>query len=170
MKYILPCVIALILLCGLKTKTSVYSEFSDGAFDGMKTVARIFPVILAMTTGVAMMKASGLMSFISQLLSPVTELLKIPSDVIPLIIIRPFSGGGSLGVLSDILKSSGADSYAGLLASVIMGSCETTFYTLMVYFKNTNVKHTGKILPAALIGDFICIASGAVICRLLLKH
>lgn len=169
MKYILPFIIVLILSSGIKSKISVYSEFSDGVLSGMKTVAGIFPVILAMTAGISMMKASGLMGFISGVLSPLTSRVNIPSEVLPLIIIRPFSGGGSLGVLSDILNSCGADSYAGLLASVIMGSCETTFYTLMVYFKNTHVKYTGKIIPAAVVGDITGVIAGAVVCMFFVK-
>lgn len=166
MKYILPCIILAILFTGLKNRVSVYSEFSDGALNGMKTVAGILPVILAMTAGVSMLKASGLMGFIAQLLSPVTVRMNIPPEVLPLILVRPFSGGGSLGVLSGILDSCGADSYPGLLASIIMGSCETTFYTLMVYFKNTRVKHTARIIPAAVFGDIVCVAAGVVICLL----
>ncbi len=169
MKYIFPCIIVLILLSGIKNRVPVYSEFSEGVLSGMKTVAGIFPVILAMTAGVSMMKASGLMGFISEILSPLTSRANIPPEVLPLILIRPFSGGGSLGVLSDILNSCGADSYAGLLASVIMGSCETTFYTLMVYFKNTHVKYTGKIIPAAVFGDIISVIAGAVICMFFAK-
>ena len=162
MTYIIPLIIILILLFGMKNKIEVYSVFCDGVLWGLKTVMGIFPVILAVTVGIGMMRVSGLFDFLISFISPLTDFLKIPKEVMPLVLIRPFSGGGALGILTDILKEYGADTYIGVVASVIMGSCETTFYTLMVYFKNTRVKYTRHILPAAIFGDIVGVGAGVL--------
>ncbi len=160
MSYIVPVIFLLIIIFALRKKIPIYSTFCDGVQWGMKTVIGIFPVLLAITTAVAMMRASGLMDIIIRLISPITDIFHIPSPVLPLALIRPISGGGALGILSDILKEYNPDSLIGIIASVIMGSTETTFYTLMVYFKNTRVKYTKHIIPAAVFGDIVGIIAG----------
>lgn len=162
MIYIIPIIIIAIIISGIKSKIPVYSVFCDGVLWGSKTVMGIFPVILAVTVGVSMMRASGLMDFITAFIAPITDKIHLPKEVLPLVLIRPLSGGGALGVLTDILNRYGADSFVGICASVIMGSCETTFYTLMVYFKNTRVKYTGHIIPAAVFGDIVGVGMGVL--------
>ena len=163
MLYILPAVMVVIIIMGMKNKIPVYSVFCDGVLWGLKTIMGIYPVILAMTIGVSMLRASGAMDFLCNLLTPLADFIHLPKEVLPLVLIRPFSGGGALGILADILKNYGADSFIGLCASVIMGSCETTFYTLMVYFKNTRVKYTRHILPAAIFGDIVGVGAGVLV-------
>lgn len=160
MKYIIPIILILIVFSGLKSKIPVYSVFCDGAFEGMKTVMGIFPVILAVTVGVSMLKASGTMNFITQIISNITNFVGFPKEVLPLVLIRPLSGGGAMGVLTDILNEFHPDTFIGFLASVIMGSTETTFYTLMVYLKDTRVKYVKHIIPAAVFGDIVGVAVG----------
>ena len=162
MKYIIPLILILIVFSGLKSKIPVYSVFCDGAFEGMKTVMGIFPVILAVTVGVSMLKASGVMNFITQILSNITGIIGFPKEVLPLVLIRPLSGGGAMGVLTDILNEFHPDTFIGFLASVIMGSSETTFYTLMVYLKDTRVKYVKHIIPAAVFGDIVGVAVGLI--------
>lgn len=164
MKFIIPTIIILIIFVGIKNKINVYQVFIEGVSDGLKTVLGIFPVILAITMSVSMLRASGLMELLTDFLSPVLSLFKIPEEIIPLAIIRPLSGGGALGILTDILKEYGPDSFIGLCASVIMGSTETTFYTLMVYFRNTRVKYSSYIIPAALFGDIVGVIAGTCVC------
>ena len=169
MKYVIPVAIFLIIVNALKNKVPVYDTFCDGVQWGMKTVLGIFPVIAAITMAVGMMRASGLMELLTSLISPVTNIFHLPKEVLPLALIRPVSGGGALGVLSDILKEYHPDSAIGIVASVIMGSTETTFYTLMVYFKNTRVKHVGRIIPAAVVGDIVGIVVASIVCFMIFK-
>lgn len=163
MKYIIPIIMILIIAKANKSGVAVYSSFCEGVERGIKTVLSIFPVILAISTAVGMMRESGLMELISSVIRPLTDLCNIPNEVIPLALLRPVSGGGSLAILSDILKQYGADSRVGIIASVIMGCTETTFYTLSVYFKNTRVKKNSFIIPAAIFGDIVAVLVGVAV-------
>ncbi len=160
MKYIIPVILILIVLSGVIKKIPVYSVFCDGALEGMKTVMGIFPVILAVTMGVSMLKASGVVSYITGLLENLLKPIGFPTEVLPLVLVRPLSGSGAMGVLTDILNEFHPDSFIGFFASVIMGSTETTFYTLMVYLKNTRVKYSKHIIPAAVFGDIVGVMVG----------
>ncbi len=152
-QYAIPILFVLILASALYRHVPVYSVFLEGAEEGMKTVWSIFPAMLAMLTAVAMLRASGAFSWLLTLLSPLTKHFSIPEEVLPLALMRPLSGSGALGILSDLLSRFSPDSDTGRIASVLMGSTETTFYTLSVYFRRTRVKYTKKIIPAALLGD-----------------
>lgn len=160
MEIIIPVILFLVFLCGIRSRAAVFDDFSDGVMWGLKTAANIFPVILAVSVAASMMRASGLFDALFRVLLPITSRLGVPPDILPLALIRPVSGGGALGILSDILKTAGPDSFSGFCASVIMGSTETTFYTLSVYFKNTSAKNNNIILPAALFGDIVGIITG----------
>ena len=160
MKYIIPVILILIVGCGLKNKIPVYSVFCDGAMEGLKTVFGIFPVILAVTVGVSMLRTSGAMNILIAFFSPITSIINFPKEVLPLVLIRPLSGGGAMGILTDILNEYHPDSFIGFLASVVMGSTETTFYTLMVYLKDTRVKYVKHIIPAAVFGDIVGVVVG----------
>lgn len=162
MKYIIPVILILIISSGVIKKIPVYSVFCDGALEGMKTVMGIFPVIMAVTIGVSMLKASGAMNYITDILKILLEPIGFPTEVLPLVLVRPLSGGGAIGVLTDILNEFHPDSFIGFFASVIMGSTETTFYTLMVYLKNTRVKYSKHIIPAAVFGDIVGVVVGLV--------
>lgn len=148
-------------------KTAVYSAFIDGAAKGLKTVVGIFPAILAILVMTSMLRSSGFFDVILSLISPLCKKAGIPSDVAPLALLRPFSGGASLGLLSDILKNVSPDSTSGRIASIVMASSETTFYTLCVYFRNTRVKYTKKIIPAALIGDIVGLLAAVFVCKII---
>lgn len=164
--FIVPFVIMTILVLSMR-KTLVYQAFTDGVGDGMRTVLGIFPAILAILTATAMLRESGAFEILVGILSPVTDALGIPRDLMPLALLRPMSGGASLGMLTDILNQFGADSDIGKIASVLMASTETTFYTLCVYFKNTRVKYTKKIIPAAIIGDIVGLISAVWVCKII---
>lgn len=160
MKYVLPLIMIFIVIFANKENVPVYSTFCDGVQNGLKTVLGIFPVIVTVSVAVAMLRTSGLFEIMLGVIKPITDFFKIPQEIMPLAIIRPISGGGALGVLTDILKEYGPDSKIGVCASVIMGSTETTFYTLMVYFKNTRVKYNLHIIPAAVFGDIVAVLVG----------
>lgn len=164
--YVIPLLIISILLFSVR-KTEVYSAFCEGAAKGLKTVVCIFPAILAVLVLTAMLRTSGLFDMLLKLLSPITSKIGIPEAVVPLALLRPLSGGASLGLLSDILNNFGADSVEGRIASVVMGSAETTFYTLCVYFRNTRIKYTKKIIPAAIIGDIVGLLAAVFACKII---
>lgn len=167
MQYIIPILIVLILTTALKSKLPVYDTFITGAGDGMKIVLGIFPALLAVLTAAYMLRASGAIDLIISFISPLTDLIGIPREVLPLAMIRPVSGSGALGILTDTLNTYGADGEIGKIASVIMGSTETTFYCLCVYFAKTRVKHTLRAVPCAVIGDLTGIVVGTLLIKLL---
>lgn len=162
----IPSIIVLIILFALKTRTPAYETFIEGAGDGMKIVLRIFPSLLAVLVAAQMLRTSGAIDMIINFIAPVTDFLKIPREVMPLALIRPVSGSGALGILADILNVYGADTKIGMAASVIMGSTETTFYCLCVYFAATKVKYTKRVITCAVIGDIIGILTGVFIVNL----
>lgn len=167
MDLIIPILFFVIIAFAMAKRVKVYNEFIVGVEDGMKTVFSIFPTMLGILTAAAMLQASGAMDFFISLLTPVIRFFQIPADVMPLALLRPVSGSGALGILTDLLKRFGADSLEGRIACVMMGSTETTFYTLCVYFKNTRVKNTGKVLLCALLGDAAGLIASVMVVRLM---
>ena len=163
MIYVIPAIILIILTVALAKKLPSYELFIDGAQDGMKIVMGIFPPLVAVLTAAYMLRASGTLDLIISFLSPVTKF--IPAEVMPLALIRPLSGSGAIGILTEILSTHGADSEIGRIASVIMGSTETTFYCLCVYFAKTRVKHNLKAVPFAAAGDIIGIITAVILIR-----
>lgn len=164
MIYIIPAIIATVLIAALAKKMPSYELFIDGAEEGMKIVAGIFPPLVAVLTAAYMLRASGTLDLIISFLSPITGF--IPAEVMPLALIRPISGSGAIGILSEILNTHGADSEIGRIASVIMGSTETTFYCLCVYFAKTRVKHNLKAVPFAAAGDIVGILMAVILIKL----
>lgn len=168
MNYVVPVLLAAVIAAALISKTPVYSSFTAGAAEGLKIVVGIFPAMLAIMTAAYMLRASGAFELLTSAIAPITEWLGIPDEIIPLMMIRPVSGSGAIGILTDILNTCGADSEAGLIASVITGSTETTFYCVCVYFADTRVKYSAKVIPCALIGDFVGMALGIIMVKLML--
>lgn len=152
--YILPTIVVLIVLYGGFKGVDVFNVFIDGAKSGFKTVFNIIPSLIALLLSINMLKASGGLDVLLSLLSPIGDFLGIPRDIIPLTILSPISGSGSLGVYESILKDFGPDSFIGRCASVMMGSTETTFYTLALYYGSIGVKKTRHTVPSALCADF----------------
>lgn len=152
--YILPTIVVLIVLYGGFKGVDVFNVFIDGAKNGFKTVFNIIPSLIALLLSINMLKASGGLDVLLSLLSPIGDFLGIPRDIIPLTILSPISGSGSLGVYESILKDFGPDSFIGRCASVMMGSTETTFYTLALYYGSIGVKKTRHTVPSALCADF----------------
>ena len=162
--YFVPLLAAMIIVSGLIKKQPVFDVFALGAKDGIKTAFKILPSIIGLVTAVEMFKASGALDLISRLLSPVGGLLGIPEPVLPLALIHPVSGSGATAVLTSIFETSGPDSFAGRVASVICGSGETTFYAIMIYFGSTSVKKIRHTVFVALAADFTAmIASAAAV-------
>ena len=151
----IPIMIGLIIIYGLIEKNKVYDTFVEGAKEGIEIVVKLFPTLLGIFIAVGTLRSSGVLDFIISLISPITNVFNIPSEIMPLAIIRPISGSASTAVATDIMTKFGVDSNIGLIASTIMGSTETTFYTIAIYTSCVGIKKTKFVLAAALIGDLV---------------
>lgn len=162
--FIVPLIIMGIISYALFKKVDVYSAFVTGVKDGAFSMWSIFPSLFALFIAVGAFRASGLSKFLSSLLSPVTDFLHFPSELLPFAILRPLSGSGSLALASDVFSELGPDSFVGRAISVMMGSTETTFYTTAVYFGATGTKDIRHTLKCALIADAFSIAISLIVC------
>lgn len=149
----IPLIMSLIVLTGLVKGVPIFDCFIDGAADGLRVAVKILPALVALLTSVGMLKASGAMDVICFALEPVARFLGLPSEVMPLALLRPISGSGALAIFGDIISTYGPDGFIGRVASVMQGSTETTFYTIAVYYGVTEVKKTRHTLAASISGD-----------------
>ena len=163
----LPVIIIGILTFGLIKKVPVYEVFTQGAKDGFKVAVKIIPYLVAIIVGISMFRASGAIEMLVNLLQPVLVYFNIPVDTVPLMIVRSLSGSGALGIFSDIANSAGPDSYATKVAAVMLGSSETTFYVLTVYFGAVGVVKFRYALIVGLLADFIGIVAAISVCSLM---
>ncbi len=164
----IPALLAGIPAIALARGVKVYPAFVDGARQGFETAVRIMPPLVAILVALGMLRASGAMDAASRALAPVTAWLGIPASVVPVMVVRPLSGGAALGVVADVLRAEGPDSYAGRLVSVMAGSTETTFYVLAVYMGAVGVSRYRHALPAALVADLAGFAAAVAAIRLVL--
>ena len=147
-----------VLLCftacyALGKRVDVYTALTRGAEEGLNVLVHILPSLIALLTAVYMFRASGAMEYLGALLAPALERVGIPPEVAPLLFIRPISGSGALAVGSELMATYGPDSYIGRVAAVMLGSSETTFYTIAVYFGAAGIRDTRYAIPAALCAD-----------------
>ena len=161
-----PLLLALAASWGLWKRVDVYDALTRGAADGLTVLFRVVPALVGLLTAVSMFRASGAMEFLSSLCGPVLELLGIPPETAPLLLVRPVSGSGALAVGSELMNTYGPDSYIGRVASVMLGSTETTFYTVAVYFGAAGIYKTRHTIPAALIADLTGFMASALAVRL----
>ena len=157
MVYVIPVLIILVLISALKKGVPCYTTFISGVEEGFKTIISILPSLVAILSVSAMLRASGLIDAVSKILAPICNALDIPAEILPLALIRPMSGGGSIALLSDMLSSYGTGSRIALAACILSASTETTFYTVSVYFGATGVKYTKRVILAAVFGDLVGI-------------
>jgi len=162
----IPILLAGIPAYALARRVRVYPVFLEGAKEGFETGVRIVPPLVAIFVALGMLRASGALEALTDLLAPITGPLGLPASVLPLVLVRPLSGGAALGVVGDVLRSEGPDGYAGRLASVMAGSTETTFYVLAVYFGAAGVSRYRHALPAALLADLAGFAAAIAAVRL----
>lgn len=160
---IIPLVIVLVIGYGIAEKKNVYDIFLRGAKNGIKIVIKLFPTLLAIFLAINMLRNSGVIDFIINILKPILLFFNIPIEIMPLALLRPVSGTASMAVATDIIKTSGVDSKIGLIAATIMGSTETVFYTIALYTSSVNVKKTRFTLVASLIANFVGIATSVII-------
>lgn len=168
-KLLIPIIILSIILFGLARKKDIYGAFVQGAGEGLSVLVDILPNIIGILVAVSMLKASGAIELLARALSPALKLIGLPAELIPLALLRPVSGGGSITIVNDILKNSGPDSYAGRIAAVMMGSTETTFYTVALLYGAAKVKNIRHTLHVALLADICGILGSVIVCRLFFK-
>lgn len=167
MNYVVPILLIAVLVTGLFKRVNVYDGFVLGARKSFDLTLSVFPYLAAIFIMVNALHASGLDVYVTKLLSPPFRLLGVPEEVVQLVLLRPFSGSGSLAILTDVYKQYGTDSYVGRCASVIMGSSETVFYVASVYFSGTRVRKTGWAIPIALFCNLLGAVTACLLCRII---
>ncbi len=163
----MPVVIFIIVMYAFIEKIKIFDTFLIGAKEGINIVITIFPTLVGLFLAIGALRSSGILDFIIHLISPILNQFNFPTDIMPLALIRPISGSSSIAIATDIMKTFGVDSQIGLMASVIMGSTETTIYTIAVYTSSIGVKKTRFVLWASLIADFVGITTSIIICKVL---
>ena len=164
--YIIPVLLAAVAAIGMGKRVNVYAALTHGAEEGLTVLLRIIPSLVGLLTAVGMFRASGAMEWFSNLCAPLLNRVGIPAETVPLMLIRPISGGGALAVASDLITAHGPDSYLGRVAAVMLGSTETTFYTIAVYFGSAGITKTRHTIPAAIAADLTGFAAAALTVRL----
>ncbi len=162
--WVLPLILMIVLTVGIIKKIPIYEQFTKGAKDGFKISVKIIPYLVAIIVGISMFRASGAIEVLAQIFAPLLTKFHISSDVLPLMIVRSLSGSGALGIFSDIANNAGADAYSTKLAAVMLGSSETTFYVLAVYFGAVGITKIRYSLIIGLLADFIGIAAAVAVC------
>jgi len=161
---LVPFLMLAVALWGLVKRVDLWSALIDGAGEGLKVTARVLPPLIALLTAVYMLRSSGALELLGQLLEPVLSAVGIPVETIGLLLVRPVSGSAALGVGAELIQTYGPDSPVGRTAAVMLGSTETTFYTVAVYFGAAKIARSRYAIPAALCGDLVgfLVASWAV--------
>ena len=161
----IPILIAFVLIYALIKGVDAYSGFVKGAKGSLPLMASLLPYIIAMFVAIDLFRNSGLSGYLCKFLSPLFNLIGVPSEVCELVLIRPFSSNGGYVILKDIFSTYGVDSYIGKCASVIMGSSDTIFYVSSIYFASTKVKKTGLTIPIALVCNVACCILACFCCK-----
>lgn len=163
----IPLIIITFVLYGAIKKVKIYEAFVDGAKEGFNVALRIIPYLVAMLVAIGIFRAGGAMDFLMVILSPITNLIGFPAEAVPMALMRPLSGSGSLGIMSEVMSVHGPDSFIGILVSTIMGSTETTFYVLALYFGSVGIKKTRHAVAVGILADIAGILGALFIVRLL---
>lgn len=163
---VIPLLLAAVAVYGMGKRVNIYAALTHGAEEGLTVLLRVAPALVGLLTAVSMFRASGAMEYLSGLFAPVLELLGVPPETVPLMLVRPVSGNGALAVASDLMSAYGPDSYIGRVAAVMLGSTETTFYTIAVYFGSAGIQRTRHTVPAALAADLTGFVAAALAVRL----
>lgn len=160
---IIPVLIFYIICYGLMAKRNVYDDFIKGAKEGVCTVFKIMPTLIGLMVSVGILRASGFLNLISRMFGAITENFAIPAEIIPLVLVKMFSSSAATGLVLDLFKNYGTDSYIGMMASIMLSCTETIFYTLSVYYMTAKVTKTRFTLQGALLATLAGIAASAVL-------
>lgn len=166
--FAVPVMIVGIVAFGMLKRINVYDSFVEGAKTGAENMLQIVAPLVGLMVAISMFRASGALEILGSMLKPLTDALRIPADVLPLALLRPVSGSGSIAIVNDIFKNNGPDSLAGKVASVMMGSTETTFYTVAVYFGAVGIKKIRHTVKSALLADLTGMLMAVVMTYILL--
>jgi len=166
-RWTIPLLLLLIPSMAILKKVEIYEVFVEGAKEGFQVAVKIIPFLVAILVAIGMFRSSGAMDFFVTIISPFTNLIGMPADVLPAALMRPLSGSGTLGIITELLKTHGPDSFTGQLASTIYGCTETTFYVIAVYFGAVQVKKIRYAVPAGLIADTVGVLAAVFICRMM---
>lgn len=164
---IIPVIIFYIIAYGIMNHSNVYEDFVKGAKDGLKTVVGIMPTLVALMTAVGVLRASGFLDFLEKMVSPVSDRVGFPAQLVPLAFIKMFSSSAATGLVLDIFKNYGTDSLIGLITSIMMSCTETIFYTMSVYFLAAKVTKTRYTLTGALLSTLAGIVASVVLARMM---
>lgn len=164
--YAIPVILFVVLVLAIFKKVKVYEVFIDGAKEGFQIAVRVIPYLVAILVAIGMFRASGAMDYLIKFLSPLTSLIGMPAEALPVALMRPLSGSGTLGIVTELLNEHGPDSFIGKLTSTMFGSTETTFYVLAVYFGSVGIKKTRHAVAAGLIGDTAGLLAAVLICHI----
>ncbi len=163
----MPLIILLIVTYGLLEKNKVFDDFLEGAKEGIEIVFSILPTLIGLFVAIGALRNSGILDMIIRIITPLLNVIHFPSEIMPLAMLRPISGSGSIAVATDIMKTYGVDNSIGMMASVIMGSTETTLYTIAIYTSCVKIKKTRFVLLASLVADIVGMLVSVGICRIL---
>ena len=163
----MPSIILIIVVYGIVEKIKIFDVFLEGAKDGIEIVMSIFPTLIGLFVAIGALRSSGILDFIISIVSPILNKISFPTEIMPLALIRPISGSSAIAVATDIMKNYGVDSKFGLMSAVIMGSTETTFYTIAVYSASVGIKKTRFVLFASLVADFVGIFVSVLVCNVI---
>jgi len=155
--YLIPCIIAIILIYGTIKKVPTYETFVEGGKEGVTIAVQLIPFLVGMLISISIFRASGALDFCVDLMRPFLSHIGVPSEIVPLAIIRPVSGSAALGIMTDLIKTYGPDSFIGRLASTMQGSTDTTLYVLTVYFGAVGIRKMGDALKVGLLADALSI-------------
>ncbi|GGC99951.1 spore maturation protein [Pontibacillus salipaludis] len=161
--WMIPLIILLVLIVGTIKQVPTYETFVEGGKEGIKMAVSLIPFLLGMMVAIAIFRASGAMEAVVGLFSPLLQLVGVPSDIVPLALVRPISGTAALGMTTEIIGTHGPDSFLGRLASTMQGSTDTTLYIITVYFGAVGIKRMGDALKVGLIADFIGIIASIIV-------
>ena len=165
---LIPLLLIGVSVFALAKRQDVYSALLEGGLDGLKLLLSIAPALVVLLTAVHMLRASGAIELLTRVLAPVSRLVGIPAETLPLVLLRPFSGSAALAVGADLMAVYGVDSLIGRTAAIMLGITETTFYTISVYFGAAGVRKTRYAIPAALIADLTGFVAASLTARLFL--
>lgn len=164
--YSIPFVILFFVGYGLYKKINVYESFTTGAKEGFTTAVNIIPFLVGMLMAIGIFRASGAMDLLIKAISPLTSKLGIPSEVVPMALIRPLSGGGAQGMMTDLVTTHGPQSLIGRISAVMMGSTETTFYVLAVYFGAVGLTKQRHAIPVGLLADLAGLVTAVAVTKI----
>lgn len=164
--WLIPLIIAFILVYGTFKRVPTYETFVDGGKEGIKIAVSILPFLVGMLVAISVFRASGAMDALVTVLSPLLAVFNVPADIVPLALMRPISGTGALAITTDLIATHGPDSFIGRLASTMQGSTDTTFYILTVYFGAVGIKKMGDAVKVGLLADLVGIVASIVIVTL----